>query len=375
MKVTRLALRDFRCYHVAEVTLAERTTVVTGGNGQGKTSLLEALRYASTARSLRAVPDEALVRQGADAAYIRLAAEVDCRQRQVELEVRATGRNRVRVDGRQVARARELAGVVPTTVFSPDDLTIVKGPPGGRRDVLDDLLVALAPRYVAASADFARTLRQRNALLRRGMGGEHAESTLAVFDEQLVRSGGELTRGRIGLCERLAPLIAAAYRALADDPDATVTATYEASWAATGADHDASPPVRDDVDTRLRAALDARRREEIERQTTMVGPHRDEWRLRVGALDGRTHASQGEQRTLALALRLAGHRLLTEVSGTTPVLLLDDVFSELDERRAGVLVASLPPGQVVLTTAGTVPEELVPELRLRVVAGMIEDAT
>ena len=249
------------------------------------------------------------------------------------------------------------------TVFSPDDLQLVKGGPAGRRDYLDDLLVAAAPRYAAVRADYDRVLRQRNALLRHGIRNEDDKSTLEVFNTQLARAGAEITRGRLRMLERLTPLVADAYRELAGT-DTVADAAYESGWFT----------LDDHLESSLLAALRERRKAELERGVTLTGPHRDEWRLRVDELDSRSHSSQGEQRTLALALRLAGHRLVTEVLGTPPVLLLDDVFSELDDHRSAALLAHLDAGQTLVTTAGAVPPGLNAEQLLRVDAGRLEAA-
>jgi DNA replication and repair protein RecF len=366
--VTQLALTDFRCYSSVDLLLPPGVTLVSGANGEGKTSLLEALGWAATTRSFRGVPDAALVRSGAEAAYVRVIVHEPDREQLLEAEIRAAGRNRVRLNRHPLARARELLGLVRVTVFSPDDLQLVKGGPAERRGYLDDLLVAIAPRYEAVRSDFERVLKQRNALLRQGARGPDGESTLAVFDAQLVRAGSELVRGRLRLADRLLPSVHDAYRRLAGADD-EVDATYEAEWA-----EGSVPPAVDAVEELLRGALGARRAAELERGVTLVGPHRDEWRLRLNGLDARSHASQGEQRTLSLGLRLAGHKICADVIGTEPVLLLDDVFSELDPDRGDALVAQLPAGQTLITTASSVPSTVHPERRLRVREGRIEEA-
>ncbi len=367
MRVTELQLNDFRCYRSAEVKLPAGVTVVTGANGQGKTTLLEAVGWAATGRSFRGVPDAALVRTGAEQAIVRATVEDAGRTQLLEAELRAHGRNRVRLNRHPLGRTRELLGLMRVTVFAPDDLQLMKGGPAERRGYLDDLLVAITPRYEAARADFERVLRQRNALLRQRASGEDAATTLAVFDDQLVKAGGELVRGRLGLVERLVEPITDAYRALAG-ATATISAVYEAEWA-----EGAVPGDIDAVEERLRTALAARRRQELDRGVTLVGPHRDEWRLEIDGLDARTHASQGEQRTLALALRLGGHRVCAALVGQSPVLLLDDVFSELDPRRSAALVEHLPASQTLVTTASVLPTGVHPEQRLRVTDGVLEE--
>jgi len=251
-------------------------------------------------------------------------------------------------------------------VFAPDDLQLVKGGPAERRTYLDDLLVAMAPRYDAARGDYERILRQRNTLLRQGVRDDSARTTLEVFDEQLVAAGAELVRGRLRLIERLGPVIERAYRDLAGDAS-DVTASYVAEWA-----HD---PLESggDVLEQFRQGLHALRRQEIDRGVTLVGPHRDEWKIVLDGLDARTHASQGEQRSLALGLRLAGHHVVADIIGDQPVLLLDDVFSELDPLRSAALLRHLPAGQTIVTTAGEVPDEVHPDLRLWVEDGRIKE--
>jgi DNA replication and repair protein RecF len=368
VRVTQLALTDFRCYRAAEVSFPPGVTVVVGANGQGKTTLLEAVGWVATTRSFRGVPDAALVRTGCEQAILRAEVADDARSQLLEAELQAHGRNRVRLNRHPLNRARDLLGLLRVTVFAPDDLQLVKGGPAERRRYLDELLVAITPRYEAARTDFERVLRQRNALLRKGLAGENAVPTLAVFDEQLVRAGGELVRGRLRLVERLTGPVGDAYQALAGT-DVEVSTTYEAEWAEGPVSPDASA-----VEDLLRAALAARHRQEVDRGVTLVGPHRDEWRLRIDGLDARTHASQGEQRTLALGLRLGGHRVCAEMVDTEPVLLLDDVFSELDHARATALVEHLPAAQALITTAVSLPEGIRPELRVRVAQGRLEEA-
>jgi DNA replication and repair protein RecF len=310
--------------------------------------------WAATGASFRGVPDAALVRSGRDAAIVRAEVVEGARTQLLEAEIRSAGRNRVRLNRHPLARARDRRELVRVTVFAPDDLQLVKGGPAGRRAYLDDLLTSVAPRYEAVIGDYERVLRQRNALLKQRFGSDpDDETTLRVFDAQLARSGAELARGRLRLLHTLVPLVAGAYAELAGAApgrDAAapgpVHATYESEWTL-GA---GAPPAEDALESVLLEALRARRRAELDRKVTLAGPHRDEWRLRVNGLDARTHASQGEQRTLALALRLGGHRMCTEVTGSAPVLLLDDVFSELDAQRSQALVANLATGQTLLTS-------------------------
>lgn len=368
MRVAHLELADFRCFTTVALDLGPGLTVFFGANGEGKTSLLEAVAWAARGRSFRSVPDKALVRTGRASAIVRAEVTEGERRQGLEAEINASGRNRLLLNRQPLRRTRDLVGFLRVTVFAPDDLLLVKGGPAERRDYLDDLLASLAPRYEAARGDLDRVLRQRNALLRSGIRGTDDEHTLEVFDEQLVRAGAELVRGRLRLLAELAAPIAEAYARLAGRAEPVSTA-YEAEWSPVPLDPGAAPAV----DGLLREALVAHRRQELDRGVTLVGPHRDDWALGIAGLDARTQASQGEQRSLALALRLAGHELSARLSGTAPVLLLDDVFSELDPQRADALVRLLPAGQTLLTTASGVPDGVAPERRLRVANGTVSE--
>jgi DNA replication and repair protein RecF len=357
MRLDRLWLTDVRSYASAELDLAPGLTALLGDNGQGKTNVLEAISWLATLSSFRGAPTEAMIRQGAERAIIRAEGAREGRSILLEAELVASGRNRVLVNRQPLKRAKDLLGVLRVTVFAPDDLDLVKGGPTERRRYLDDALVASHPRYDALRSEVDKILKQRNALLK-GAGGrldEGAAFTLDVWDAKLVESGGALATARQRLLDRLAPVLGATYDAVANRP-AEVTASYVAEWSHLG----------------LAAALAASRREDVRRGVSTVGPHRDDVDIRLAGLPSRTHASQGEQRSLALALRLAAHRVLTEVTGSAPVLLLDDVFSELDPDRSDALLANLPAGQTILTSASGLPPKAVPDLVLQVGAGRIE---
>jgi DNA replication and repair protein RecF len=368
-RVAHLWVDDFRCLRGIDLELDPGLTVIHGANGQGKTSLLEAIAWIASAHSFRNVTDAPLVRNGRDRAIVRAEIVADERVQLFEAELRVSGRNRIQCNKRAVTRSRDLHGLLRVAVFAPDDLELVKGGPSARRVYLDELLGTLAVRYEAARVDLERVLRQRNALLRSGVRDESATTTLDVLDDQLVRAASELVRGRLQLVDRLGPAANAAYAGLAGEAR-PVAESYEAEWAPGPlgvADTDA-------VEGYLRDALATRRRAEIDRGVTLVGPHRDDWKLTIGGLDARTQASQGEQRCLALALRLAGRDVVHELTGTAPVLLLDDVFSELDPSRSSALVRNLPAGQTLLTTAGVIPTAVEPDQMLRIDAGRIEVA-
>ena len=357
MIVTRLELANFRNYVEASFEFHHGITAVVGLNGQGKTNLAEALAYLASLDSFRGAPGDALIRVGADTAVVRATVlHPDGREVLVELELSRHGRNRVQVNKQRLGRSRELLGVMRVTVFSPDDLALVKGGPQERRRFMDDTLVALALKYDALRLELDRIVKQRNTLLKHANGriDADAELTLDVWDAKFAQVGDQFGHARAVLIARLSPMVAEAYEQLADRPS-VVELRYEPAWRQLG----------------LGAALLAARTDDVRRGVSTVGPHRDDVELSIGGLPARTHASQGEQRTLALALRLAAHRMVAEKAGSSPVLVLDDVLSELDPRRSAALLGHLPPGQVVLTTAGVLPEAAHPDAIVRIEAGMV----
>ncbi|MBU6330049.1 MAG: DNA replication and repair protein RecF [Acidobacteria bacterium] len=356
MHLQRLWLSDFRSYTTAELTFAPGLTALLGANGQGKTNIMEAVAYLATLSSFRGAPNEALVRRGAAGAVLRAEAEREGRALLIEAEITPSGRGRVQINRHRLARTRDLLGALRVSVFSPDDLELVKGGPAERRRYLDETLVARRPAADVLRTDLDRILRQRNALLKQAGGRltPEIDATLAVWDAKLVEVGEALAEARAALIEDLAPSLAGAYDDVAGRP-AHVLATYEAPWRATG----------------LAAALEAARRDELRRGTSLVGPHRDDLLLTIDDLPSRTHASQGEQRSLALALRLAAHRVVTESTGTPPILLLDDVFSELDPDRSWALLTHLPLGQTLLSSATGLPPGTTPEQIYRIEDGSL----
>ena len=383
MRLAHLWLTDFRGHEASEVEVGPGITVFVGGNAQGKTTVLEAVGWLARMTSFRGAPDSALVRVGCERAIVR--AEVTPARRGgangspgeagqgpparpdlIEAEIAAAGRNRVLLNRKPLPRTRDLLGTLRVTVFAPDDLRLVKAGPAERRAELDDLLVALSPRYDAVKADYERVLKHRNAWLRTWSRADDP-ATLDVWDEQLVRAGAELVRGRLKLLDRLAAPLGKAYGDVAGAP-ADVAGAYEPAWSGDPLDE----TRLDDVAPLLAEALSRSRSADLERRVTLVGPHRDDWRLSIDGLDARRYASQGEQRSLALAVRLAGHVVISDVVGEPPVLLLDDVFSELDELRATNLVAHLPVAQALVTTAGTLPSGLSAERVVWVSGGRLE---
>ncbi|CAB4884349.1 unannotated protein [freshwater metagenome] len=357
MLVRSLELVDFRNYNAAHLQFVTGTTAIVGDNGQGKTNLAESLGYLATLESFRGAPVDALIRQGADTAIIR--AEVvhdDGRELLIEAEINRSGRNRVLVNRQRLGRSRELLGVLRVSVFSPDDLTLVKGGPGERRRLMDDTLVALAVKHDALRLEIDRILKQRNSLLKQcgGRLNDEVSLTLDVWDAKLAASGEQLGHARATLIARLSPMVLQAYEQLAGTPT-PVELVYEPAWRRVG----------------LLQALSVARTDDVRRQSSTVGPHRDDLEISLNGMPARTHASQGEQRSLALALRLGAHRLVADKVGTPPILVLDDVLSELDASRATALLANLPAGQVLITTASALPPDAHPDRVLRIRNGTV----
>jgi DNA replication and repair protein RecF len=360
--VSHLTLHDFRSYASADVALEPGVTAFIGRNGQGKTNLVEAIDYLSRLASHRVATDAPLIRAGAEQAVVRAAVVRDGRTAVLEVELNPGKSNRARINRSPLPRAREIVGLVRTVVFSPEDLTLVKGDPSDRRKFLDDLLVLRAPRLAGVRSDYDRVLRQRNSLLktagaaRRGSSSqESALSTLGVWDAHLARTGAELLSERLALVDALRPYVGKAYETVArgatrDDADIEYKPSFDLEGRTS----------RDDLTEALLAEVERRRSDELDRGISLVGPHRDELLLRLGELPVKGYASHGESWSFALALRLASYDLL-RADGDDPILILDDVFAELDTERRGQLADLVAGAEQVLVTAAVaadVPEAL-----------------
>jgi DNA replication and repair protein RecF len=356
--VAHLSLHDFRSYATAEVPLEPGVTAFIGRNGQGKTNLVEAIDYLSRLTSHRVATDAPLVRSGTDRAVVRAAVVKEGRTAVLEVELNPGRANRARVNKSTLARTRDLVGLVRTVVFSPEDLTLVKGDPSERRRFLDDLLVLRAPRLAGTRADYDRVLKQRNSLLKtaglaRGSAREGALATLAVWDEQLARHGAELLRSRLALVDDLRPYVGKAYE----------TVARGASRDDAELEYRSSVPPEGPPEQAILAELARRQKEELDRGISLVGPHRDDLLLWLGRGAGdqgrlpvRGYASHGESWSFALALRLAAYDLLRS-DGDDPILILDDVFAELDSERRAQLADLVAGAEQVLVTAA-VPEDV-----------------
>lgn len=354
MHVSHLTLRDFRSYEAADVQLQPGVTVFVGLNGQGKTNLVEAVHYLAQQRSHRVAKDAPLLRAGHDRAIVAARVRWADREQTVELELNAGRPNRARVGGAP-RRPTEAIGVLRTVLFGPEDLALVRGDPGVRRRWCDELLVALTPRLAGVLGDYDRIVRQRSALLKtlaaRGRDGASdlaGDGGLAIWDEQLIEVGAQVAAARLGLLESIAAPLTRAHQSVAP-AEAGLRAVYESSWWPL-AEPDARPGA---LRQALADHLARRRPAELARGITLVGPQRDDVALWLGELPAKGYASHGESWSIALAMRLAAFEVQrdTFTAGGDPVLILDDVFAELDLQRRERLAAAVRDAEQVLVTA------------------------
>ena len=394
MYLEHLSLSDFRSYAQVDLKLGPGVTVLVGSNGIGKTNLMEAIGYLATLGSHRVSTDAPLIRFGSERAMIRAKLVRGNQATVVELEINAGRANRGRINRGNPVRARDILGICQTVLFAPEDLALVKGDPSSRRRFLDDMLVSLLPAHAATRADYDRVLKQRNALLKSARAGRFTaghEATLDVWDQHMARAGAELLHARLELVERLRPHLQRAYAQLTDgskDADARYRSTLQGVLDDDGgpADGAAAPGAGleelrllsvDQLAGRYVQAFAAARRKELERGISLVGPHRDELDLLLGPAPAKGYASHGETWSMCLALRLASYYVMLDdalTGGSAPILILDDVFAELDVQRRRKLAAIVAGAEQVLVTAAVdadIPEELAGR-RVKVVPGGID---
>ncbi|MEO5838149.1 MAG: DNA replication/repair protein RecF [Acidimicrobiales bacterium] len=342
LHLQQLVLVDFRSYTQLEVAFPPGRVALIGPNGVGKTNVLEAIGWLATMQSFRGSPTNAVVREGTTNARVRGEILHDRRHTTIDAELAARGAGRVMVNGKRLPRTRDLLGHVRVTVFSPDDLQLLKSGPSERRAFVDELLVALDAHNDIQLSEFERILRHRNALLRQSGGrlDATARHSLTVWNDKLAPAADVVGALRRLAIEQLAPLVVEAYRDISG-VQSVLALDYNAPW----------------INDGMAEALAAVEHDDVRRGATTVGPHRDEIDVLLEGLPARTHASQGEQRSLALALRLAQHRLVGRETGMLPLLLLDDVFSELDHERSSSLIEHLPVGQAFMSSAIEIPAE------------------
>ncbi|MFF4598105.1 DNA replication/repair protein RecF [Amycolatopsis sp. NPDC001319] len=369
MYLRHLQVTDFRSWPQADLALEPGPVVLVGQNGRGKTNLLEAIGYVATLGSHRVATDAPLIRHGCERALVRVAVVNDDRELTVELEITAGRANRARVNRGAVGKPRDVLGILRTVLFSPEDLALVRGDPSERRRFMDELLVLRAPRYAGVRADYEKVLKQRNALLktagkrRTGKEDPYALSTLDVWDDHLSVAGAQLLAARLNLIADLGPHAAEAYMGVAPDSRPASIAYKSSLGEALPPGYGVAGGERADAEVLrellLKALADVRRNE-LERGISLVGPHRDELELILGEAPAKGYASHGESWSFALALRLGSYELLRGEAGE-PVLLLDDVFAELDRKRRARLAEVAAGAEQVLITAAVdedVPSEL-----------------
>ena len=404
MYLEKLSLTDFRSYAQVDLSLEPGVTVLVGSNGIGKTNLMEAIGYLATLTSHRVSTDAPLLRFGTERAMIRAKLVRGEQSTVLELEINAGRANRGRINRSNPVRARDLLGICQTVLFAPEDLALVKGDPSSRRRFLDELLVSLMPRHAATRSDYDRVLKQRNALLKSARAGKFStghEATLDVWDQHMARAGAELLHARLELVDRLQPHLKDAYAQLTDGSK-EATAVYRStlqdsldddggtsrpadSRPADGTAADEAAPAEDlrllsveQLTDRYIQAFAAARRKELERGISLVGPHRDELELVLGSAPAKGYASHGETWSMCLSLRLASYYVMLDdarTGGSPPILILDDVFAELDVQRRRKLAAIVSGAEQVLVTAAVeddIPAELTGR-RVKVIPGGIDE--
>ena len=391
MYLEQLSLTDFRSYAQVELSLEPGVTVLVGSNGIGKTNLMEAIGYLATLSSHRVSSDAPLLRFGTERAMIRAKLVRGEQSTVLELEINSSRANRARINRSNPVRARDILGICQTVLFAPEDLALVKGDPSSRRRFLDELLVSLIPRHAATRSDYDRVLKQRNALLKSARAGKFStghEATLDVWDQHMARAGAELLHARLELVERLRPHLRNSYAQLTDgskEAGAVYRSTLQGTVDDDGAVPDAAPAAEDlrllsvdELTERYIQAFASSRRKELERGISLVGPHRDELELVLGQAPAKGYASHGETWSMCLSLRLASYYVMLDdarTGGSAPILILDDVFAELDVQRRRKLAAIVSGAEQVLVTAAVeddIPAELAGR-RVKVIPGGIDE--
>jgi DNA replication and repair protein RecF len=392
----QLSLTDFRSYAEVELSFEPGVTVLVGSNGIGKTNLMEAIGYLASLSSHRVSSDAPLLRFGSERALIRAKLIRGEQSTVLELEINSSRANRARINRSNPVRARDILGICQTVLFAPEDLALVKGDPSNRRRFLDELLVSLIPRHAATRSDYDRVLKQRNALLKSARAGKFTsghEATLDVWDQHMARAGAELLHARLELVERLRPHLNSAYAQLTDgskEAGAIYRSTLQgaleddgdlpaaAAAPGNGPAEDLRQLSVDELTARYVKAFAGSRRKELERGISLVGPHRDELELILGTAPAKGYASHGETWSMCLSLRLASYYVMLDdarTGGSAPILILDDVFAELDVQRRRKLAAIVSGAEQVLVTAAVeddIPAELAGR-RVKVIPGGIDE--
>ena len=351
MQISKLSLRDFRNHENLDLTFSSGATTIVGRNGRGKTNIVEAVHYLATLGSHRVSQDAPLIRTGKTSATVLAQVEKHNRQAKVELTINFPGTNKVSLNGNPLVKSRDILGLVTTVIFSPEDLDLVKGDPSARRRFIDELSTLLAPKFSNTRSDFERTLKQRNTLLKslgRRTPSTQARATLDAWDEQLIQTGAEIISTRLENVRRIEPHLTEFGTAISGD-----TEPLQLNYANTWLPPDVSEKT--EIAELFKAELENRNKDEVDRGVTLVGPHRDDLNLQLSGLPAKGYASHGQSWSIAIALRLAAFKLLRE-HDDDPILILDDVFAELDERRRTRLISIITDVEQTLITAAVLED-------------------
>ena len=351
MQISKLSLRDFRNHGNLDLTFSSGATTIVGRNGRGKTNIVEAVHYLATLGSHRVSQDAPLIQTGKTSATVLAQVEKHNRQAKVELTINFPGTNKVSLNGNPLVKSRDILGLVTTVIFSPEDLDLVKGDPSARRRFIDELSTLLAPKFSNTRSDFERTLKQRNTLLKslgRRTPSTQARATLDAWDEQLIQTGAEIISTRLENVRRIEPHLTEFGTAISGD-----TEPLQLNYANTWLPPDVSEKT--EIAELFKAELENRNKDEVDRGVTLVGPHRDDLNLQLSGLPAKGYASHGQSWSIAIALRLAAFKLLRE-HDDDPILILDDVFAELDERRRTRLISIITDVEQTLITAAVLED-------------------
>ena len=351
MQISKLSLRNFRNHENLDLSFSSGATTIVGRNGRGKTNIVEAVHYLATLGSHRVSQDAPLIRNGQSTASVLANVEKHKRQAQVELIINYPGTNKVSLNGNPLTRPRDILGLVTTVIFSPEDLELVKGEPSARRKFIDELSTLLAPKFSNTRSDYERTLKQRNTLLKslgRRSPSPQARATLDAWDEQLISSGSEMIFTRLENIKKIQPHVTEFGTTISGDTE-PLHLNYLNSWL--------SPETKDikEIENLFRAELENRNKDEIDRGLTLVGPHRDDLNIQLSDMPAKGYASHGQSWSIAIALRLAAFKTLRE-HDDDPILILDDVFAELDERRRNRLISIISDVEQTLITAAVLED-------------------
>ena len=356
MQISKLLLRDFRNHKNLNLSFLPGATTIVGPNGRGKTNIVEAVHYLATLSSHRVSQDGPLIRTGLTTAQVDATVIKHDRQAQVELTINYPGVNKVVLNGAALPKPKDLLGLISTVIFSPEDLDLIKGEPGARRRFIDDFSTLLTPKFINTRSEYERTLKQRNTLLKslgRKKPTDSAKATLAAWDEQLVTHGSELIATRLRNLNKLQPHISNFGNTISGNSEPLVV-TYASTWLPKETD------LVTEIENEFRTQLEKRFKDEVERGVTLVGPHRDDLDILLSDMPAKGYASHGQSWSIAIALRLATFTVL-RAHDDDPILILDDVFAELDEKRRTRLIEAITGVEQTLITAAVqedIPKEL-----------------